>query len=73
MRITCADGTCSAGYPHHSRWAVTTSDQGPVYLGYRLGHVRGDTRILRAVVYNKGARCCTCFAAWSATMRSSEE
>ncbi len=38
-----------------SRWAVTTSDQGPVYLGYRLGHVRGDTRILRAVVYNKGA------------------
>ena len=38
-----------------SRWAVTTSDQGPVYLGYRLGHVRSDTRILRAVVYNKGA------------------
>jgi aminopeptidase N len=38
-----------------SRWAVNTSDQGPVYLGYRLGHVRGDSKILRAVVYNKGA------------------
>ena len=24
-----------------SRWAVVTSDQGPVYLGYRLGHVTG--------------------------------
>ena len=38
-----------------SRWAVETSDQGPVYLGYRLGHIKSDGRILRAVVYNKGA------------------
>jgi Peptidase family M1 domain len=38
-----------------SRWAVSTSDQGAVYLGYRLGHVKNDGRILRAVVYNKGA------------------
>ena len=38
-----------------SRWAVATSDQGPVYLGYRLGHIKNDGRILRAVVYNKGA------------------
>jgi aminopeptidase N len=26
-----------------------------VSLGYRLGHIRGDSRIFRAVVYNKGA------------------
>jgi len=37
------------------RWAVEKSDQGPVYLGYRLGHVRDESRIFRALVYNKGA------------------
>ena len=35
------------------RWS--NRDQGPVYLGYRLGHIRGDSRVFRAVVYNKGA------------------
>ena len=28
---------------------------GPVYLGYRLGHIKGDSRVFRALVYNKGA------------------
>jgi hypothetical protein len=37
------------------RWAVSQTDQGPVYLGYRLGHIQGDGRIFRAVVYNKSA------------------
>lgn len=37
------------------RWAIDTSPQGPVYLGYRLGHIKGDTRIFRALVYDKGA------------------
>jgi aminopeptidase N len=37
------------------RWAIDQSDQGPVYLGYRLGHIKGDGRIFRALVYNKGA------------------
>ena len=32
-----------------------TSPQGPVYLGYRLGHIKGDSRVFRALVYNKGA------------------
>jgi aminopeptidase N len=31
------------------------SDQGAVYLGYRLGHIKGDSRVFRALVYNKGA------------------
>jgi hypothetical protein len=35
--------------------AVSASAQGPVHLGYRLGHIRGDDRIFRALVYNKGA------------------
>jgi len=37
------------------RWAIDESDQGPVYLGYRLGHIRNESRIFRALVYNKGA------------------
>jgi hypothetical protein len=35
--------------------AISASRQGPVYLGYRLGHIKGDTRVFRAVIYNKGA------------------
>jgi len=38
-----------------SRWTVNRSDQGPVYLGYRLGHIKNDSRVFRALVYNKGA------------------
>jgi predicted metalloprotease with PDZ domain len=37
------------------RWAVEMSPQGPVYLGYRLGHLKDDGRVFRALVYNKGA------------------
>src|SRR4030095_2519675 len=37
------------------KWAIEDSDQGPVYLGYRLGHVKGESRVFRALVYNKGA------------------
>ena len=37
------------------RTALEASSDGPIYLGYRLGHIQGDDRIFRAVVYNKGA------------------
>ena len=37
------------------RWALDDSDQGPVYLGYRLGHIKGESKVFRALVYNKGA------------------
>jgi aminopeptidase N len=37
------------------KWAIEDSDQGPVYLGYRLGHIKGESRVFRALVYNKGA------------------
>jgi hypothetical protein len=36
-------------------WAMRHTNEGPVYLGYRLGHVKDDSRIFRALVYNKGA------------------
>lgn len=35
--------------------AIEASDQGPIHLGYRLGHIRGDDRVFRAIIYNKGA------------------
>jgi hypothetical protein len=37
------------------RWAIDQSDQGPIYLGYRLGHLKNDGRAFRAVIYNKSA------------------
>jgi hypothetical protein len=37
------------------RWGMDQSDQGPVYLGYRLGHIRSESRVFRALVYNKSA------------------
>jgi aminopeptidase N len=35
--------------------AVEVSDQGPIWLGYRLGHMKSDSRVFRATVYNKSA------------------
>lgn len=37
------------------RWSMEHSDQGPIWLGYRLGHVKNEPRVFRALVYNKGA------------------
>ena len=37
------------------RFAMEQSSQGPVYLGYRLGHLKADLKVFRALVYNKGA------------------
>ena len=37
------------------RWSLDDSDQGPIYLGYRLGHIKGESRVFRALLYNKGA------------------
>jgi len=37
------------------RWSLSQSDQGPVHLGYRLGHIKTDLKVYRAIVYNKGA------------------
>jgi len=37
------------------KWAIDKGDEGPVYLGYRLGHLENDSRVFRALVYNKSA------------------
>jgi hypothetical protein len=36
-------------------WARRHDDEGPIHLGQRLGHLKRDRRIRRALVYNKGA------------------
>ena len=35
--------------------AIDESSKGPIYLGYRLGHIQGDARVFRSIVYNKSA------------------
>jgi hypothetical protein len=35
--------------------AMTYAAAGPIYLGYRVGHVNGNTRAFRAILYNKSA------------------
>ena len=37
------------------RWAMQYSDEGPIYLGYRLGLLDAEPRVFRALVYNKAA------------------
>ena len=37
------------------RSAIEVSAQGPIALGHRLGHIRSDSRVLRAILYNKSA------------------
>jgi aminopeptidase N len=37
------------------RSAIRESEQGPIYLGYRLGHIKADPRVFRSLVYNKAA------------------
>jgi aminopeptidase N len=49
------DGVFRDVLRHLRRWAIDQSDQGAVYLGYRLGHIKSDSRVFRAIVYNKGA------------------
>jgi aminopeptidase N len=38
-----------------ARWAARHSGEGPINLGNRLGHLKRDPQIYRAVVYDKGA------------------
>jgi hypothetical protein len=48
------DETFAAVLRHMRRWGIDQSAQGPVYLGNRLGHLRSESRVFRALVYNKG-------------------
>jgi aminopeptidase N len=38
-----------------SRWSFRYDVEGPIHLGYRVGHLKGDAQAYRAVVYDKAA------------------
>ena len=38
-----------------NRTAIAESPEGPIYLGYRLGHIKREAEVFRSVVYNKAA------------------
>jgi hypothetical protein len=49
------DASFNAMLRQFRRWSLSESEEGPIDLGYRLGLIRGQGRIFRALVYNKGA------------------
>jgi len=49
------DGVFAGVMRQMRKWATSESAEGPISLGYRLGHIRGDSRVFRALVYNKSA------------------
>ena len=38
-----------------ARWAQRMEHMGPIHLGHRLGHIKGNPQVYRSIVYNKGA------------------
>ena len=55
VRHAHGEGEFQGVLRHLSRWAQKHASMGPIHLGYRLGHIKGDPQIFRAVVYNKAA------------------
>ncbi len=49
------DGAFRGMLDRFARWALRFTASGPVHLGHRLGHVKGNAQVFRAVVYDKGA------------------
>ncbi|MGE3840696.1 MAG: M1 family metallopeptidase, partial [Vicinamibacterales bacterium] len=48
--------TVLAGVLNRMRRSVLDNEsQGPIFLGYRLGHIQDHSRVFRGIVYNKGA------------------
>jgi hypothetical protein len=48
-------GTFDSVMRRFRQWSMDSTGEGPIYLGYRVGHIKRDSRIFRAVVYNKSA------------------
>ncbi len=49
------EGTFRDMLDRFGRWALRYTSSGPIHLGHRLGHVKGNAQVFRAVVYDKGA------------------
>jgi hypothetical protein len=48
-------GTFDSMIRRFRQWSMGATGEGPIYLGYRVGHIKRDSRLYRAVVYNKSA------------------
>ncbi|MGE0452182.1 MAG: M1 family metallopeptidase [Vicinamibacteria bacterium] len=55
VRKARGEGAFREVLAHMTRWALREQDEGPIRLGHRLGHLKGDSQIFRAIVYDKGA------------------
>lgn len=55
VRATHGEDEFQSVLRQFSRWAVRYTALGPIHLGYRLGHIKGDPQIFRALVYDKAA------------------
>ena len=55
LRQRLGEGAFRSMMDRMARWAIRCDSAGPIHLGQRLGHLRGDSRLFRAVVYDKGA------------------
>ena len=54
-QATAGDETFNKILRQMQRSAVEYSSEGPIYLGYRIGHLQDNGRAFRAIVYNKAA------------------
>jgi aminopeptidase N len=55
LRERVGEGAFRSMMDRMARWALRHDDAGPIHLGQRLGHLKEDPRVFRAVVYDKGA------------------
>jgi hypothetical protein len=55
VRERAGEGAFRSMMDRMARWALRHDSAGPIHLGHRLGHLKQDPRVFRAVVYDKGA------------------
>ncbi|HSD28797.1 MAG TPA: M1 family aminopeptidase [Vicinamibacteria bacterium] len=55
LRERVGEGAFRSMMDRMARWALRHDDAGPIHLGQRLGHLKEDPRVFRAIVYDKGA------------------
>ena len=58
--VLYAEEKLSSGIVHNvmrqmRQTAIRESSDGPISLGYRLGHIKGEPKVFRSIVYNKSA------------------
>jgi aminopeptidase N len=55
VRESRGEATFRSMLSRFAKWGLRYADEGPIHLGHRLGHIKNDPQIFRAVVYDKAA------------------